>query len=98
MQVVLPQRAAGRPSKYHHVDRASLYRWAAAHEDFAQALARALTCAQAWWEDDAQQSLESKHYQAEIWRASMTARFKDDYGKPTCQIHVVDLRRALDEV
>jgi hypothetical protein len=48
-------------------------------EEFAQSLARAKDFEQAWWEDHAQSNLKAKHYQANVWRTSVAARFKDDY-------------------
>lgn len=62
-----------------NVDRASLLRWAAVAEEFAQSLARAKDFEQAWWEDHAQSNLKAKHYQANVWRTSVAARFKEDY-------------------
>ena len=79
------------------VDRASLYRWAAAHEDFAQSLARAKTFEQAWWESDAQRNLGAKNYQARIWRTVMAARFKGDYSIRHRPMEILDLRLATSE-
>jgi len=53
--------------------------WAGVHEDFGQSLARAKTYEQAWWENHGQSNLKARHYQAQIWRTSVAARFKDDY-------------------
>ena len=60
-----------------NVDRKSLQRWAEEHEEFALSLARAKTSEQAWWEAKAQQKLGAKHFQAQLWRHSMTGRFED---------------------
>lgn len=62
-----------------NVDRATLYKWAADYPDFSTALARAKAYEQEWWENTGQKKLGAKHFQAQVWRTSMSARFKDDY-------------------
>lgn len=61
------------------VDKASIFDWAAAHEEFSTALARAKTYAQTWWEDKAQQNLGSRDFNAQLWLKSVASRFRDDY-------------------
>lgn len=64
-----------------NVDRASLYRWADSHDDFAQSLARAKTFEQAWWEEEARRNLSVPGFQVKLWRRIMAARFKGDYAR-----------------
>ena len=61
------------------VDRASLYDWAASHEDFSTALTRAKVLEQQWWEDQARENLKSREFNANLWIKSAQARFRDDY-------------------
>ncbi|MEI7652569.1 MAG: hypothetical protein WCJ96_11245, partial [Verrucomicrobiota bacterium] len=64
-----------------HLDRKTLFNWERDYEQFAAALARAMTASQAWWEGKAQKSLDKKHFQANLWRYSMAGRFKEDYAE-----------------
>jgi len=61
------------------VDKASIFDWAAAHEDFSTALARARTLSQTWWEDKAQQNLACRDFNAHLWLKSVASRFREDY-------------------
>ncbi len=63
-----------------NIDRKSLNAWERQFPDFGEALARARTWAQAWWEGKAHKSLGRKHFQAQLWRYSMAGRFKEDYA------------------
>ncbi len=80
-----------------NVDRASLYRWASEHEDFAQSLSVAKTHEQRWWEDHAQEHLAADRYQAQVWRASMAARFRADYAETRAGVDLtVDLGKIVE--
>ncbi len=70
-----------------NVDRATLYDWAAASPEFATALARAKTFEQAHWEERGHKALNRQHFQANVWRTSMSARFKADYTESS-QVNV----------
>jgi hypothetical protein len=61
------------------VDKASIFDWAAAHEDFSTSLARARAYSQTWWEDKAQQNLGSRDFNAQLWLKSVASRFREDY-------------------
>lgn len=79
------------------LDRKTLLNWEREHEAFAQALARAMTYSQAWWEGKAQKSLGKKHFQAQLWRYSMAGRFKEDYAERPVSIagELVDFLSAV---
>lgn len=62
-----------------NVSKQSLYQWASVHPQFADSLARAKTFEQAHWESIGRGALPRKHFQAQVWRTSMAARFKDEY-------------------
>lgn len=61
------------------IDRATLYDWAAAHEEFSTALTRAKVLEQQWWEDQARENLRSREFNANLWIKSAQARFREDY-------------------
>jgi hypothetical protein len=61
------------------IDRATLYDWAASHEEFSTALKRAKVLEQEWWEEQARSNLRSKEFNANLWIKSAQARFRDDY-------------------
>lgn len=60
-------------------DKSTMLNWAGLFPEFATALARAKTFEQAYWEGRGQTALNRKHFQSQVWRTSMAARFKDDY-------------------
>ncbi len=61
------------------VCRNTLKNWAAAHPEFLTAITRARDLSLAWWEDKAQNGLETSGFNASLWSRSMAARFPDDY-------------------
>lgn len=82
-----------------HVERATLTKWGADYPEFSAALARAKAYEQQWWEDRGQKSLGRKHFQAQVWRTSMAARFKEDYTEGAGSVNVtLDLGGAIAEI
>lgn len=92
------------------IDRTTLYEWARTHADFQHALTRAKQIEQAWWEREGREGMRAKTFNAQVWKTSMQARFRDDYtekrvteisgpdGSPVqVQSHVVDARALTDE-
>jgi len=61
------------------VDKASLYDWAAAHEEFSTALRAAKTYEQAWFEREARSNMKNRDFNANLWYRSAASRFRDDY-------------------
>jgi len=61
------------------VARQTLDNWAAANPDFLEALSRAKTAEQAWWEEAGQSGLFLDKFNAAVWKKSVEARFRDDY-------------------
>lgn len=61
------------------VARATLDNWAAAHPDFLEAMTRAKTAEQAWFERIARENLTSREFNAPVWKKSVEARFRHDY-------------------
>lgn len=80
------------------VDKGTMLGWAGVHPDFATSLARAKTFEQAEWERTGKKALNRKHFQSQVWRTSMAARFKDDYTERT-EIHgQLDLAAIISSV
>jgi hypothetical protein len=92
------------------IDRATLYDWAAAHEEFSTALTRAKVLEQQWWEDQARENLRSREFNANLWIKSAQARFREDYterketavtgangGPVQVQSHVLDAKTLTPE-
>ena len=59
--------------------RQTLDNWAASHPEFLDALTRAITKAQAKWEDDGQTGMTSDKFNSSVWSRSMAARFPDEW-------------------
>jgi hypothetical protein len=68
--------------------------WVAAHPEFGEAIARAVTLSQHWWEDAGQNGMfmGTQNFQASIWNRAMGARFPDDWReKSTLALETPDL-------
>jgi len=61
------------------VSRQTIDNWADANPIFLEALSRARVHAQAWWEKKGMEGLESDKFNAQVWKKSMEARFREDY-------------------
>lgn len=61
------------------VSRQTLHNWAEAHPEFLDALTRAKTHAQRWWEDAGQSGLFMPAFNASVYGKSMAARFPEDW-------------------
>lgn len=72
-------KSIAQMASFFDVDKASIFDWAAAHEEFSTALARAKAHSQTWWEDKAQAHLGSRDFNAQLWLKSVASRFREDY-------------------
>lgn len=70
------------------VAKQTIDNWAKAHPDFLDALTRANTLSQAWWEQEAQNGLKNREFNAGIWDKSVKSMFRDDYTERTINEHV----------
>ncbi len=61
----------------------TLHNWAAANPEFLDALARAKTKAQAYWEDMGQSGVYLPGFNGSVYTKSMAARFPDDWRDNT---------------
>lgn len=57
----------------------TVHNWAAANPDFLDALTRAKTRAQAYWEDMGQDGIKSPMFNGSVYAKSMAARFPEDW-------------------
>lgn len=62
------------------VSKRTLKTWAATYERFADALERAETLAQSWWEGQAMNGGAQSRIGGTVWHKSMAARFPEDYA------------------
>ena len=61
------------------MNRSTIDQWAKDHQEFHEALSRAKTAEQAWFEKEGRSGLHDKQFNALVWKVSMQARFRDDY-------------------
>lgn len=59
--------------------RENLYDWAKVHPEFSTALKKAKELEQIWWENKGLEGLNAERFNAQVWKISMQARFRDDY-------------------
>lgn len=59
--------------------REILYLWAKKYPEFLTAIKMAKQCEQTWWESQGADNLGKAPFQANVWKTSMQARFRDDY-------------------
>lgn len=80
------------------VARQTLDNWAEAHTEFLDALTRARDLSLAWWEEQLEQGIWSKEFNATAYAFAMKNRFPDDYRDK--HEHKVDAKLDinLDEV
>lgn len=75
-----------------NISRQTIDNWANAHEDFLEALNRAMVHCQDWWENAGQQGLVTPGFNAAVWKKSMEARFRDDYTERKEVEHSGDIK------
>ncbi len=57
--------------------------WSKRHPEFSDALRRARTFSQSWWEAQAQGGLGNREFNAAIWDKSVKSMFREDYTDRT---------------
>ncbi len=73
------------------VARQTIDNWGERQPAFLDALARARTEAQRWWEDRGQDALGKDKFQSAVWKTSMQARFREDYTERRDVKHTGDI-------
>lgn len=61
------------------VSKQTLLNWADTYPEFLDALTRATTLAQDWWETQGQIGLTADKFNGSVWSRSMAARFPEDW-------------------
>ncbi len=62
-----------------NVSKQTITDWAKQHQTFSDALMRARTYSQSWWEEKAQAGLADRNFNAAIWDKSVKSMFREDY-------------------
>lgn len=68
------------------IAKSTLPVWEQANPEFSDALTRAMTFSQSWWEQKGQDCLimpGGMSFQSSVWSRSMAARFPDDWREKT---------------
>jgi hypothetical protein len=65
------------------VAKQTIDQWAKDYPDFSDALTRARTHSQSWWENEAQGGLKNRDFNAGIWDKSVKSMFREDYMERT---------------
>ena len=61
------------------ITRSTIDLWGEKHDEFREALSRARTDSQTWWEAKGMEALDKDKFQSSVWKTSMQARFRQDY-------------------
>jgi transposase-like protein len=82
------------------ISRQTLDNWAAEHSEFLEALTRAKTHCQAWWEKAGQEGmfLGGGGFNAAVWKKSMEARFREDYTERQEVAHTGTLKVSVNDM
>lgn len=72
-------KSKAQMAAHFDVARQTIDNWAAANPEFLEALDRAMTHCQAWWENTGQSGMFLQHFNAPVWKKSVEARFRNDY-------------------
>jgi transposase-like protein len=65
------------------IAKATINLWASKYPEFMNALTRARTHSQAWWEREAHGGLKNREFNAAIWDKSVKSMFREDYTDRT---------------
>lgn len=83
------------------ITRETLYVWMKTYQDFSDALSRAKSHEQRWWEDKGQEGLDAERFNGGVWARNMAARFPQEWREARDVNHGVqdslaDLLNELD--
>lgn len=68
-----------RMAAHFDVAKQTIDEWAKQFPEFLDALSRARTHSQCWWEQKAQGGIENRDFNAGIWDKSVKSMFREDY-------------------
>lgn len=77
-----------RMAAHFDVAKQTIDQWAKDHAEFSDALTRARTHSQSWWENEAQSGLKNRDFNAGIWDKSVKSMFREDYQDRSTLEHV----------
>lgn len=83
-------KSKAQMAAHFDVARSTIDKWAEAHEEFSEALNRAMAHCQAWWENKGMTGMEQPVFNAAVWKKSVEARFREDYTERQEQTHKGD--------
>lgn len=61
------------------ISKQRIYDWEEAHEEFRDAITRAMALSQQWWEDAGQSGLYVQGFNAGVYNKQMSNRFPDEH-------------------
>lgn len=83
-------KSKAQMAAHFDVSRQTIDNWASDHEEFLEALNRAMAHCQAWWENKGAEGMEKPGFNAAVWKKSVEARFREDYTERQEQTHKGD--------
>lgn len=85
-------KSRAQMAAHFDVSRQTIDNWGAAHPEFLEALSRADAHCQAWWEDKGVEGMEKPGFNAQVWKKSVEARFRNDYTERQETTHKGDIQ------
>lgn len=70
-----------------NVSKQTILDWAAAHEEFSDALTRARAFSLQWWEDKARENVDNPKFNSSLWKMMVGSQHREEYG---------EMKRALE--
>lgn len=70
-----------------NVSKQTILDWAAAHEEFSDALTRARQLSLEWWEDKARENVDNPKFNSSLWKMMVGSQHREEYG---------EMKRALE--
>jgi len=81
-----------------NITRQTIDNWAAANPEFLEAFMKAKVHMQAHLEAKGYNGLESKDFNASLWKTTMMARFREDYTERREQTNITKQEDALESL
>lgn len=81
------------------VAKQRIYDWKEAHPEFRDAITRAETECQSWWESAGRVGMVSDKFNSAVWQKNMNCRFRDDWRDQTdVNLKVTSHEKAIAEL
>ncbi len=85
-------------ASHFDIARSTIDQWAEDYPEFSEALTRAKVHCQAWWENTGQEGMFLDRFNAQVWKKSVEARFREDYTERQEHKHTINHEDALGEL